>query len=73
MHPQRYEQGTSEIVQKLREMSKQVPVVYTIHIVQPGISKAKIKDKQDILELLCVTDSYLMDTYMIQLNVITSE
>ena len=31
------------------------------------------EDKQDILELLCFTDSYLMDTYMIQLNVITSE
>lgn len=73
MKPIRYEKGDSETVRKLLEMSKQIPIEYTIHIVQPGISKNKIKENQDISELLSVTDSYLMDTYMIPLKVITSE
>ena len=44
---------------------------YSINIVQPGVSKAKASD--EILSLLGVTESYLLDRTGIRLKVIVNE
>ena len=42
-------------------MSRLCPVSLKIYIVQPGLSKAQASPEQ--LELLSVTETYLMETY----------
>lgn len=50
---------------------RKLPVKYNINIVQPGVSKAKASD--EILSLLGVTESYLLDRTGIKLKVIVNE
>lgn len=51
-------------------MSRLCPVTLKIYIVQPGLSKAQASAEQ--LELLSVTETYLMETYRLPFGVIAS-
>jgi len=67
----RFEKGTPEKLEIIKKMSRSdLEVTLSIFIVQPGISKKQIGREQ--LELLGVTENYLMETYMLPLKVITS-
>jgi superfamily II DNA or RNA helicase len=66
----RYERGDGELLLTLREISRLCPVTLKIHIVQPGLSKAQAS--RDQLELLAVTETYLMETYRLPFAVIAS-
>lgn len=67
----RYYKGDHDMLIKLLKLAKKkMPVKYSIFIVQPGVSKAKVSD--EILTLLGVTDSFLKETTGIDLQVITS-
>jgi superfamily II DNA or RNA helicase len=68
--PSRYELGDGELLQTIREMSHVCPVSLKINIVQPGVSKAKVSREQ--LELMSVTENYLMETYQLGFGVIAS-
>ena len=50
---------------------RKLPVKYSINIVQPGVSKSKAS--VEILSLLGVTESYLMERTGIELKVIVNE
>ena len=64
--------GTHEKLVELMNLAKRkLPVKYSINIVQPGVSKAKASD--EILSLLGVTESYLMERTGIELKVIVNE
>ena len=64
--------GTLEKLVELMKLAKRkLPVKYSINIVQPGVSKAKASD--EILSLLGVTESYLMERTGIGLRVIVNE
>ena len=67
----RYEVGNGELLQTIREMSRLCPVSLKIYIVQPGVSKANAT--RDQLELLSVTENYLMETFQLGFGVIASE
>jgi len=67
----RYEKGDGELLLTIREMSRLCPVSIRIYIVQPGLSKEQATRAQ--LELLSVTDAYLMETYSLQFGVIANE
>ncbi len=67
----RFIRGNREILQKLQIKLRLFPVDFKIYIVQPGISKAKVTEGQ--LELLSVTENYLMETYKLPFGVIASE
>ena len=72
MECSRIQKGSRDtLVTLLNLAKKQMPVCYSIYIVQPGASKANISD--EALSLLGVTDSFLKDRTGIDLNVITSE
>ena len=66
----RIEKGDTNLLEIIKEMSRQIPVVLTIYIVQPGLSKTNVTQSQ--LELLSVTENYLMETYQIRFSVICS-
>ena len=66
----RYEKGDGELLLTIREMSRLCPVSLKIYIVQPGLSRAQATPEQ--LELLSVTDTYLMETYRLPFGVIAS-
>lgn len=66
----RYEVGDKEMLQTIREMSHLCLVKLTIHIVQPGLSKARATPDQ--LELLSVTENHLAEIYDIPFVVIAS-
>lgn len=66
----RYEKGDGDLLLTIREMSRLCPVSLKIHIVQPGLSKTQATREQ--LELLSVTDTYLMETYRLPFGVIAS-
>lgn len=66
----RFEKGELNDMYKIREMSKTLPVQFKISIVQPGLSKADVSTEQ--LELLSVTENYLMETYQLPFRVIGS-
>ena len=72
MECSRIQKGSRDtLVTLLNLAKKQMPVCYSIYIVQPGASKANISD--EALSLLGVTYSFLKDRTGIDLNVITSE
>lgn len=54
----------------IREMSRLRHVSLKIYIVQPGVSKANATREQ--LELMSVTENYLMETFQIPFGVIGS-
>ena len=66
----RYEKGDGELLLTIREMSRLCPVSLKINIVQPGLSKAQATREQ--LELLSVTETYLMETYRLPFGVIAN-
>ena len=66
----RIEKGSLEDLRRLREKSRRVRVHLSVFIVQPGVSKAEITQSQ--LELLAVTENYLMETYLVPFGVIVS-
>jgi superfamily II DNA or RNA helicase len=66
----RIEKGTFEELQQLVEMSIFRPVSVHVHIVQPGLSKPRVSLEQ--LELLSVTENYLMETYKLPFTVIAN-
>jgi superfamily II DNA or RNA helicase len=66
----RYERGDGELLLTIREMSRLCPVALKIYIVQPGLSKGQASPEQ--LELLSVTETYLMETYRLPFAVIAS-
>ena len=68
--PSRFEVGTHDLLVTIREMSMTRKVSLKIFIVQPGLSKAQASRQQ--LELLSVTESYLMETYQLQFGIIAN-
>jgi hypothetical protein len=68
--PTRFERGDIDLLQTVREMSYMLPVSFSVFIVQPGLSCAEISPDQ--LQLLGVTESYLMETYQLSFQVIAS-
>jgi len=66
----RLEVGAQENLLTIKEMSRFLPVNFNIYIVQPGLSKARASESQ--LELLSVTENYLMETYMLPFQIIAS-
>lgn len=67
----RFEVGNGELLLTIREMSHLCPVTLKIYIVQPGVSKANAT--RDQLELMSVTENYLLETYQLPFRVIASE
>jgi len=66
----RFQKGEGELLLTIREMSRLCPVSLKIYIVQPGLSKAQATREQ--LELLSVTETYLMETYRLPFGIIAS-
>jgi hypothetical protein len=66
----RFEKGDGELLLTIREMSRLLPVSLKIYIVQPGLSKAQATHEQ--LEMLSVTNTYLMETYRLPFGVIAN-
>lgn len=67
----RFERGNENDLFQFREMSRVIPINLSIFIVQPGLSKAAATDDQ--LELLSVTENYLMETFKLSFGVIASQ
>lgn len=68
----RYEKGTKEdLITVIDYVHNKVEIVFKIFIVQPGLSKSENTVQQ--LTLLGVTENYLLETAMIQLQVIGSK
>lgn len=66
----RFEKGDRDVLFKIKEMSRLLPILLKVYIVQPGLSVAKVSPEQ--LELLSVTENYLMETYKLSFGVIAS-
>ncbi len=66
----RIEKGRKDDIETLKMKSRSCPIEMSVFIVQPGLSKAKASDEQ--LELLGVTESYLLETYKLPLTIIAS-
>lgn len=66
----RFVRGDRSLLQKLQMKLRLFSVEFQIFIVQPGLSKAKVTRGQ--LELLSVTENYLMETYKLPFGVIAS-
>ncbi|MCS6298417.1 MAG: hypothetical protein H8K09_19425 [Nitrospira sp.] len=64
----RIERGDCALLETLREMSPTTRITMKIVIVQPGVSKAAIREPQ--LRLLSVTENYLTETYQLPFQVI---
>ena len=68
--PSRIEVGSKDTLETLKTKCRSCPIEMKIYIVQPGLSKFKVSDDQ--LELLGVTENYLLETYKLPLLVIGS-
>jgi len=67
-----FEKGDKTLALQFKNKAKSYYTIeFAINIVQPGISKAKIS--QDQLKILGATETYLKETYMIPLHIITSK
>lgn len=66
----RFEKGNKQALFEMRERSRVSEVRLAIFVVQPGLSKQKASNAQ--LELLAVTENYLLETYKIPFGVIAS-
>jgi hypothetical protein len=66
----RFERGTLELLHTIREISRVYPVLLSVSVIQPGLSKANASPDQ--LQLLGVTENYLMETYQLSFSVIAS-
>ena len=67
----RYQQGTEADLLRVREKSDMQRVLLRVAIVQPGLAKEEITDEQ--LELLAVTENYLMETYNVPFRIVVSD
>jgi len=67
----RFEKGDREQLRRIREISRMAMLTVRIFIVQPGVSKGAATTAQ--LELLSVTENYLMETFRLPFAVIASE
>jgi superfamily II DNA or RNA helicase len=67
----RYEVGTERDLLRIREKVDVQPIRLRVFIVQPGLSVAEVSREQ--LELLAVTESYLVDTFAVPLEIIGSD
>ena len=67
----RIEVGDSAKLVAVREMSRALPVKLSIFIVQPGLSRSNATTEQ--LELISVTENYLMETYQLPFRFIASK
>lgn len=68
--PSRFERGDRNTLLAIREMSRIRPMTLSVHVVQPGVSAAMASRAQ--LELMSVTENYLMETYQVPFGVIAS-
>lgn len=68
--PSGFEHGTREDLMRILEMGRLLPVRMTVFIVQPGLTREKASEAQ--LDLLSVTENYLMETYKLGFGVIAS-
>ena len=68
--PTRYELGDNEVLQTIREASRLCEVRLKVFVVQPGLSKTSAT--RDQLEILSVTENYLIETFQIPFGVIAS-
>ena len=66
----RYEVGTEKDLLRIREKAESQPVRLRVVIVQPGLSKNAASQEQ--LELLAVTENYLMETFAVPFGVVAS-
>lgn len=66
----RIELGCVDLIETMKVKSFNCPIRMKVYIVQPGLSKSSVTDEQ--LRLLAVTESYLMQTYMLPFSVICS-
>jgi superfamily II DNA or RNA helicase len=66
----RYEIGSEKDLIRIREKAESQRVLLKIAIVQPGLSMAKASSAQ--LELLAVTENYLMETFAVPFTVVGS-
>jgi hypothetical protein len=66
----RFEMGTKQDLLRIQQKVDIQRVALSIFIVQPGVSKAKASREQ--LELLAVTENYLMETLAVPFGVVTS-
>jgi hypothetical protein len=66
----RYEVGTEKDLLRIREKADIQRVRLRVFIVQPGLSVAAASRQQ--LELLAVTESYLLDTFEVPLEIVAS-
>lgn len=66
----RFEKGDRDALFRIKEMSRLLPIQLKVFIVQPGLSVDKVSPDQ--LELLSVTENYLMETYKLSFGVIAS-
>ncbi len=67
----RYEVGTEKDLLRIWEKVDVQPIRLRVFIVQPGLSVAGVSREQ--LELLAVTESYLVDTFAVPLEIIGSD
>jgi superfamily II DNA or RNA helicase len=66
----RFERGDIALLSTIREISSSCEVSLRVFIVQPGLSKLQASHQQ--LELLGVTENYLLETYQLPFRVIGS-
>jgi superfamily II DNA or RNA helicase len=66
----RYEIGTEKDLLRIREKADSQPVKLKVFVVQPGLSKKEASQEQ--LELLAVTENYLLETFAVPFNVVAS-
>ncbi len=66
----RYELGTEKDLLRIREKADTQRVLLRIYVVQPGVSKALASREQ--LELLAVTENYLMETLAVPFHAVAS-
>ncbi|HOC43254.1 MAG TPA: DEAD/DEAH box helicase family protein [Thermoanaerobaculales bacterium] len=66
----RFEHGNRENLLRYREMSRRCQVRFRVFIVQPGLLASNVT--LDQLQLLAVTENYLMETYGIPFAIVTS-
>ena len=66
----RFQKGNQAQLLEIIERSRLLPVFLSVYIVQPGFSRARATDEH--LEILSVTENYLMETHKIPFCIIAS-
>ncbi len=67
----RFDRGDATMLTEVREKSRTWPVRLKVFTVQPGVSRASASDQQ--LELLSVTENYLLETHQLAFQMIASK